>query len=70
MWRYAIAGIIGLAAGVAVSKNSKRIREACTTAIGGVLDIKDKTVEAVECAKESAEDLIAEADAKRKSQEV
>lgn len=69
MWRYAIATLIGAAAGVAICKNSDKIRSACTTAIGGVLDVKDKTIEAVECVKESAEDLIAESDAKRKVKE-
>ena len=65
-WKYGLAFLGGVAVGVLVVKNSKQIREACTKAMGGVLDAKDKVVEAAETAKESAEDFLAEADAKRK----
>ncbi|MDR0662791.1 MAG: hypothetical protein LBF80_01750 [Spirochaetaceae bacterium] len=45
-----------------VYKNAKEIRELCTKAIGGAMDLKDKDMEAAEVVKESAEDLLAEAD--------
>lgn len=65
-WKYVLAFAAGAVAGVAICKNSESIRSVCTNAIGGVMDLKDKAMETVEVAKESAEDLIAEADAKRK----
>jgi hypothetical protein len=66
-WKYGLAFLGGAVAGALVYKNAKEIRELCTKAIGGVMDLKDKTLEAAEMVKESAEDLLAEADAKRKS---
>jgi hypothetical protein len=66
-WKYGLAFLGGAVAGALVYKNAKEIRELCTKAIGGVMDLKDKTMEAAEMVKESAEDLLAEADAKRKA---
>jgi hypothetical protein len=66
-WKYGLAFVGGAVAGVLVYKNSKEIRDVCTKALGGVLDLKDKAMEAAELVKESAEDLLAEADAKRKT---
>jgi hypothetical protein len=65
-WKYALAFAGGAVVGALVYKNAKEIREVCTKALGGVMDLKDKAMEAAEIAKESAEDLLAEADAKRK----
>lgn len=65
-WKYALAFALGATAGVIVCKNSKQIRTVCTKAIGGALDVKDMVMEKAEIIKESAEDLIAEADAQRK----
>jgi hypothetical protein len=66
-WKYGLAFAGGVLVGVMVYKNSKEIREVCTRALGDVLDLKDKAMEAAEVIKESAEDLLAEADAKRKA---
>ncbi|MCL1992280.1 MAG: hypothetical protein FWG66_04970 [Spirochaetes bacterium] len=68
LWKYGLVFLGGAVAGALVYKNSKEIRELCTKAIGGVMDIKDKVVESVEVAKEAGEDLLAEADAKRKTE--
>ena len=68
-WKYGLAFLGGAVAGVLVYKNSKEIREVCTKALGNVFDLKDKAIEAAELVKESAEDLLAEADAKRKAAE-
>lgn len=65
-WKYALTFVAGAVVGVAVCRNSEAIRAACTNAIGGLMDLKDKAMESVEVVKESAEDLIAESDAKRK----
>jgi uncharacterized membrane protein len=66
-WKYGLVFVGGAVAGALVYKNSKEIREVCTKALGGILDLKDKAMEAAEAVKESAEDLLAEADAKRKA---
>lgn len=66
-WKYGLVFVGGAVAGALVYKNSKEIREACTRALGGIMDLKDKAMEAAEVVKESAEDLLAEADAKRKA---
>jgi uncharacterized membrane protein len=65
--KYGLAFLGGAVAGALVYKNAKEIRELCTKAIGGAMDLKDKTMEAAEMVRESAEDLLAEADAKRKN---
>jgi hypothetical protein len=66
-WKYGLAFVGGAAVGVLLCKNAKEIREICTRALGGALDLKAKALEAAELVKESAEDLLAEADAKRKA---
>jgi hypothetical protein len=66
-WKYGLAFVGGAMVGALVYKNSKEIREVCTRALGCILDLKDKAMEAAEVVKESAEDLLAEADAKRKA---
>ena len=66
-WKYGLVFLGGAAAGVLVYKNAKEIRAVCTRALGGALDLKDKAMEAAELVKESAEDLLAEADARRKA---
>ncbi|MDR1903198.1 MAG: hypothetical protein LBQ88_13080 [Treponema sp.] len=66
-WKYGLAFIGGAVAGALVYKNAKEIRDVCIKALGGIMDLKDKAVEAAETVKESAEDLLAEADAKRKA---
>ncbi|MDR2489865.1 MAG: hypothetical protein LBD20_00515 [Spirochaetaceae bacterium] len=48
-------------------KIPKEIRAVCAKALGRVMDLKDKAMEAAEIVKESAEDLLAEADAQRKA---
>ncbi|QQO08720.1 hypothetical protein [Breznakiella homolactica] len=65
-WKYGLAFLAGAAVGAAVYKNSKEIRNLCTKALGGAMDLKDKAMETAEVIKESAEDILAEADAKRK----
>jgi hypothetical protein len=66
-WKYGLAFVGGVLVGALVYKNSKEIRGVCVKAMGGLLDLKDKAVEAAETVKESAEDFIAEADAARKA---
>ena len=66
-WKYALVFIGGAIAGVLVSKNSEQLRGVCTKAMGGILDIKDRTLAAAETAKETAEDFLAEAQAARKT---
>jgi len=65
-WKYGLVFLGGAAVGALAYKNSKEIREICAKALGGILDMKDKALEAAELVRESAEDLLAEADAKRK----
>jgi len=67
LWKYGLVFMGGLVVGALVYKNSKEIRNICTKALGNVMDMKDRAMEAVEIARESAEDLLAEADAKRKN---
>jgi hypothetical protein len=64
-WKYGLVFLGGAVAGALVYKNAKEIRELCTKAMGGIMDLKDKAMEAAETVKESAEDLLAEAEAKR-----
>ena len=66
-WKYGLAFLGGAVAGALVYKNAKEIRDICAKTLGGVMDLRDKAMETAELVKESAEDLIAEADAKRKS---
>jgi hypothetical protein len=66
-WKYGLAFLAGAAFGVAVCKKSREIRGVCTRALGGALDLKDRAMEAAETIKESAEDLLAESEARRKS---
>jgi hypothetical protein len=68
-WKYGLVFLGGAVAGALVYKNSKALRTVCTKALGGLMDIKDMAVEAAETVKESAEDLLAEADAQRKAKE-
>jgi hypothetical protein len=68
-WKYGLVFLGGAAAGALVYKNSKQLRSICTKALGGLMDVKDMAVEAAEMIKESAEDLLAEADAQRKAGE-
>jgi len=65
-WKYGLVFLGGAVVGALVYKNSKEIRDVCTKALGGMLDLKDKALEAAEVVRESAEDLLAEADARRK----
>ncbi|MDR1933364.1 MAG: hypothetical protein LBQ57_11165 [Spirochaetales bacterium] len=66
-WKYGLAFLGGAAAGALVYKNSKQLRSLCTRALGDLMDIKDMALSAAETVKESAEDLLAEADARRKA---
>ncbi|MDR0376467.1 MAG: hypothetical protein LBH70_01600 [Spirochaetaceae bacterium] len=66
-WKYGLAFVGGAFVGALICKNSKELRKICASAVGGIMDVKDMAVEAIETAKESAEDLLAEADASRKS---
>ncbi|MDR1909798.1 MAG: hypothetical protein LBQ35_07800 [Spirochaetaceae bacterium] len=66
-WKYGLVFLGGAVAGALICKNSKEIRKLCTRAVGGIMDIKDMAVEAAETIKESAEDILAEADAQRKA---
>jgi hypothetical protein len=68
-WKYGLVFLGGAVAGALVYKNSKQLRSLCTKAVGGLMDVKDMAVEAAETIKESAEDLLAEADAQRKAGE-
>ena len=66
-WKYALAFGGGALVGALVYRNSKEIRDVCTRALGGVMDVRDRAMEAAEVVRESAEDLLAEADAQRKA---
>jgi hypothetical protein len=66
-WKYGLVFLGGAVVGALVYKNAKEIREVCTKALGGIMDLRDKAMETAEMVKESAEDLLAEADAKRKA---
>ncbi|MDR1306570.1 MAG: hypothetical protein LBK74_03220 [Treponema sp.] len=68
-WKYGLVFLGGAVAGALVYKNSKQLRSLCAKAVGGLMDVKDMAVEAAETIKESAEDLLAEADAQRKAGE-
>jgi hypothetical protein len=68
-WKFGLAFFGGAVVGALVYKNSKQIRDICTKALGSVMDLKDKAMEAAEIVKESAEDMLAEADAKRKKEQ-
>ena len=63
--KYGLAFLAGAAVGALVSKNSKELRAMCTSLLSDFLEIKDKVVETAETIKESTEDLLAEAEAKR-----
>jgi uncharacterized membrane protein len=67
MWKYGLVFLGGALAGALIYKNSKEIRAVCVKAAGGLMDLKDKAMEAAETTKESAEDFVAEADAARKA---
>ena len=66
-WKYALAFSGGALVGALVYRNSKEIRAVCARALGGVMDVRDRAMEAAEVVRESAEDLLAEADAQRKA---
>jgi hypothetical protein len=66
-WKYGLVFLGGAVVGALVYKNAKEIRDTCTKALGGIMDLRDKAMETAEMVKESAEDLLAEADAKRKT---
>jgi uncharacterized protein (DUF697 family) len=66
-WKYGFAFLGGALVGALVVKNSRELRKLCVTAAGGVMDVRDMAVEAAETVKEAAEDLLAEADARRKT---
>jgi hypothetical protein len=68
-WKYGLVFLGGAVAGALIYKNSKQLRSLCTKALGGLLDVRDMAMEAAETVKESAEDLLAEADAQRKIKE-
>jgi len=69
LWKYGLVFLGGAVVGALVYKNSKEIRDVCAKALGGVMDLKDRALEAAEIVRESAEDLLAEADAKRKTEQ-
>ncbi|MFP3042959.1 hypothetical protein LQZ19_14180 [Treponema primitia] len=66
-WKYGLVFVGGAVVGALVYKNSREIRNLCTKAMGGVMDLKDKAMETAEILKEGAEDLLAEAEAQRKA---
>jgi uncharacterized membrane protein len=66
-WKYGLVFIGGAVAGALVYRNSKQLRGICAKAVGGLLDVRDKAMEAAEVVKEGAEDFLAEADAARKA---
>ncbi|MDR0642634.1 MAG: hypothetical protein LBG07_09270 [Treponema sp.] len=68
-WKYGLVFLGGAVAGALIYKNSKQLRSLCTKALGGLMDVRDMAMEAAETVKESAEDLLAEADAQRKAGE-
>ena len=47
-WKFGLAFLGGAVVGALVYKNSKEIRDICTKALGGVMDLKDKAMEAAE----------------------
>jgi uncharacterized membrane protein len=67
LWKYGLVFLGGAVAGALIYKNSKEIRAVCLKAMGELMDLKDKAMEAAETAKETAEDFVAEADAARKT---
>jgi hypothetical protein len=67
-WKYGLVFLGGAVVGALVYKNSRELRSICTKSLGGLMDLKDKAVETAETLKEGAEDLLAEADALRKSE--
>ncbi|MDR0600770.1 MAG: hypothetical protein LBG42_00165 [Treponema sp.] len=66
-WKYGLVFLGGAVAGALVYKNRKQLRNICVKAVGGLMDIKDMAMTAAETARESAEDILAEADAQRKA---
>ncbi|MDR0511777.1 MAG: hypothetical protein LBG93_01555 [Treponema sp.] len=68
-WKIGVAFLGGVVVGALVYKNSKEIRDVATRALGSVMDLKDRALHAAEIVKESAEDILAEADAKRKREQ-
>lgn len=66
-WKYLLAFALGLTAGVVICKNHTQLRTVCTKAIGGAMDMKDAAAVKAVSFKESAEDLLAGADAQRKA---
>ena len=68
-WKYGLVFLGGAVAGALIYKNSKQLRSLCTKAVGGLMDVRDMAMEAAETVKESAEDLLAEADVQRKVKE-
>jgi hypothetical protein len=66
-WKYGLVFLAGAVVGAVVVKKNEQLRSICAAALGGLMDIKDKAMETAETFKESAEDLIAETNAKRKA---
>ena len=66
-WKYGVAFLGGAMAGAWVCRNSRELREVCVAALGGAMNLRDKAVETAGVVKESAEDMLAEADARRKA---
>jgi hypothetical protein len=67
LWKYGLVFAGGVAVGVYIYKNTQEVKAACVKALGNALDIKDKTIETVEILKESAQDILAQANAERKN---
>lgn len=65
--KYGLIFLAGAVVGIALSKNSDKLRSVCTDALGGFMDIRDKAVQTAEAFKESAADFVAESDSKRKA---
>jgi hypothetical protein len=66
-WKYGLVFIAGAVVGAVAVKKNEQLRAICTAALGGILDLKDKAMETAETLKETAEDLLAESEAKRKA---
>jgi len=64
-WKYGLSLGLGLSIGaigaVLISRNPGAIKKACVSVLSHAMDVKEKTVTAVETAKENMEDMLAEA---------
>jgi len=65
--KYGLVFLGGALVGAMVYKNSKELRSVCTKALGSFMDLKDKAAEAAEMVRAQAEDLLKEADDRRKA---